>query len=572
VSAGLLGEGVKVVFDADVPHADLTNRVMHLRPLPEEISEEALLHLRADCDHEMGHFGFTDPKALENCAEAKTRPIVRLLGNAIEDGYIERRVSERWLGCAQNLAASNAAIRRELREKFESEDLAEDDILNARRALAVSGLTILAFGGTLEEVYATFGDEIAPLYVSVADILPKLSEVKSTRDSMRLAVELANRWRWGRDEEPPAPKPPIEVPPGAGSSITGGGAGGQGGGVATRVELEHERRVAEAIEPTLVGDMRKHHIAEHAFVDHYRYRAYTDEDVVEVLQPVADASAVAAFVKSVRHVVPSLRRRLIMEFSGIGQRFHRNRKRGEFDQRAAHKVRLGSEHVFRVKAPRIVVDADVELLVDISGSMCRGIRGKRVPKLHVAAQAATAFSMVLDKLRIAHECAAFTTQTRFSDRFGYSLGDDEHEYERTRPLRLILAKPAGMRFRQCRGRFAALAAFEECCDNVDGESVMWAAQRLAARNRRGMKPILIVFSDGWPASSPEEFSVLNAHLKRTVERVSAAGITVIGVGIASDAVAKFYPEHIVIEDVSDLVGTSYRLIRAALRGARRRAS
>ena len=41
VSAGLLGEGVKVVFDAEIPHADLTNRVMHLRPLPDEVSEEA---------------------------------------------------------------------------------------------------------------------------------------------------------------------------------------------------------------------------------------------------------------------------------------------------------------------------------------------------------------------------------------------------------------------------------------------------------------------------------------------------------------------------------------------------
>jgi len=536
VSAGLIGEGVKVVFDAEVPHADLKNRVMHLRPLPEEVSEEALLHLRADCDHEMGHFGFTDPKALEPI----TRQIVKLIANAIEDGFIEKKVSERWLGCSQNLAASNAQLRAEIRAKFTGA-LPPEERENGRRALAINGLQMLTFGQSLDEVYATFGRSFEKLYEPVADLLPKLPLVAHTRDSVTLATEFADRWRWGKPEPPVLPIPVPGKP---------------------ESEWRREDKVARKLEPHIVGAQRKAAIAEQPFTDHYRYRAYTNEDVVEDLAPVTDPALVARFVNSVRHVVPPLRRRLIMEFSGRGHRFLANQKRGEFDQRAAHRVALGSERVFRQKLPEIVLDADVSLLVDASGSM----HGDRI---HIAAQAACAFSMVLDLLDVPHEAGAFTTTTELPTRL--RLYDWQEHYERIRPLRHLVVKPAALTFRQCRGRFAALAGHQLLIENCDGESVMWAAQRLKARARPGMMPILIVFSDGLPCSSPEDARVLAQHLKRTIERVEAAGITCIGVGIVSEWVKHFYRHHAVIKNVTDLVETAYDVVRDALRAARRRA-
>lgn len=551
MSASLIGEDVKVIFDAETPYADLEHRVMHLRPLPEEVSDEALLHLRADCDHEMGHFGFTDPKALT----PDIRPIVKLIANAIEDGFIERKVSDRWLGCAQNLAGSNAALCKQLREKF-SDNVDPSELDNALRALAINGLQILSFGGTLQEVYDTFGDEIAPLYVPVADLLPRLAHVKRTQDSVYLARQLADRWRWGRPD-PPAPKLAKSASVGA----RGSGSPLGGDEEMTVEELEAETLIAEAMEPSIIGELRKAKIRNQTFVDHYRYRAFTDDDQEEELAPTEDADAVGAFVDSVRHVVPPLRRRLIMEFSGVGDRFQRNLKRGELDQRALHKVAFGSDRVFRQKVPKVVVDADVTLLVDASGSML-GRVGEHTTKLHVAAQTACAFSMVLDHIGVPHECAAFSTSSGMSRAYA-SFG----EYERLRPLRHYIVKPAGRTFRQSRAHFAALAAHARCYENIDGESVLWAARRLAARNRPGMKPILIVVSDGWPASSPENHSVLNTHLKRTVERIEKAGIACVGIGIGTDSVKRFYKTFTVIDDVSDLVGTSYSVIRAALRGA-----
>lgn len=541
VSAGLLGEGVRVVFDATTPYADLTNRVMHLRPLPEEVSAEALLHLRADCDHEMGHFAFTSARALEGI----TRPIVKLIANAIEDGVIERKVSDRWFGCAQNLAASNAQIRAELREKL-------NEPVNGLRALAINGLQMLAFGNTLDEVYTAFGDEIAALYEPVADLIPRLSLIANTHETVAIAAEFADRWRWGRTEPPSA-------------------SGEDGLASQPRrpdSEWHREDAVARRLSDDLVGSARKVSIAEESFVDHYRYRPYTDEDRIEPLQPSADSAAATAFVAGVRHVVPALRRRLVMEFSGIGQRYQRNCRRGELDQRALHKVRLGSDRIFRAKVPEIVLDADVTLLVDASGSMGGAVGTSGRSQLYVAAQAACAFSMVLDLLHVPHECVAFTTAVKFGQQAGRGWAE---RYERVRPLRHIIVKPAARTFRQCRSHFASLAELRPLVENCDGEAVMWAAQRLATRSRVGMKPILIAFSDGSPQSEPEDSTVLNTHLKRVIERVEAAGITCVGIGIASAAVAKFYRNHAVIDDVNDLVKTSYEVVRTALRAARRRA-
>jgi len=134
----------------------------------------------------------------------------------------------------------------------------------------------------------------------------------------------------------------------------------------------------------------------------------------------------------------------------------------------------------------------------------------------------------------------------------------------------LVIKSADQRWRHAKDSFTALSHWDGCCENIDGESIMWAARRLAARNRRGMKPIMIVFSDGSPSSMPENDVALATHLRRTVERIESAGIATVGVGICTRAVEQFYPRFTVIQQVVDLVGTSYTVIRDALRSARRR--
>lgn len=90
-------------------------------------------------------------------------------------------------------------------------------------------------------------------------------------------------------------------------------------------------------------------------------------------------------------------------------------------------------------------------------------------------------------------------------------------------------------------------ASERMGANADGESLMWAADRLLQRKEK--KKVLIVFSDGQPAACTHGDHV--KLLKDTVNNLSSV-CDVHGIGIESDAVKHYYPSHDVINDVSQL--------------------
>jgi cobaltochelatase CobT len=177
-------------------------------------------------------------------------------------------------------------------------------------------------------------------------------------------------------------------------------------------------------------------------------------------------------------------------------------------------------------------------------------------RLFVAAQAAAAVSSALDDLQVPNEVLAFTTSRRTPAR---TAG-----FDRVRALRHLIIKPYNKPFRSCRDKFIALAFFEHCSENIDGEAILWAAKRMLSKPKCGDRPVLMVFSDGEPASTPESNAVLAAHLKRSIARVEASGIEVFGIGTGSDAVSGFYTNSVAVYDVSNLLSTFYDLLKKVL--------
>ena len=185
--------------------------------------------------------------------------------------------------------------------------------------------------------------------------------------------------------------------------------------------------------------------------------------------------------------------------------------------------------------------------------------------IELAAASAASFSQVLDGLNVRHEVLAFTT------------GDDvessavsavrEGKFDRVTPLLHVVVKPEGKSFHSCREDFAKLAYRSPLNQNVDGEAVVWAAQRLNAMRKPGDKAALIVFSDGMPASLWEKRGKLNDHLKDAVKRVSDAGIEPIGVGIMSGSVRRFYPKNVVVHEISELSGELMTILGEVLAGS-----
>lgn len=323
-----------------------------------------------------------------------------------------------------------------------------------------------------------------------------------------------------------------------------------GGGYGASASLN----LAEEASKMGIAEIRKDMVAGKKFNYPDRYTVDTSEDVYETLDADVDESSRERFHKDLKSLVPLLRRRMQMEFQAPVKVYSRRQKKGKIDGRSLWKHGMGSEKLFQRRLPRPEVHADLVLLIDISGSMGGS-------KVYLAAQAAAAFSQVLDLIGVRHEVLAFTTAHR------HRRGNLRKGMSRTEPLHHITVKPINKSFHACSDNFVHLAeGGVGMHNNVDGEAVMWAAQRLCEFQQDGAKKALVVFSDGYPAAHCSGGgATLRGHLETTVKKIEEAGIPVAGVGIHSSAVEHFYPRNVVVEDLDNLGGDFLTLIREILR-------
>lgn len=218
------------------------------------------------------------------------------------------------------------------------------------------------------------------------------------------------------------------------------------------------------------------------------------------------------------------------------------------------------DRAFRRRQESRVNDVAVTLLVDCSGSMTRS------NKIKTACYAAYALGVVLERIRVSSEVLGFTTSR---DSFPHEESIEQKklgvEYARHEAIVMPIFKGFSERMTPLiKTRIAQMAEMESglsMCNNVDGESVQIAAQRLSQRTEK--RKILIVLSDGYPSSSGND-ATLKKHLLKSVLEVQKAGIDVLGIGIKSDAVKKFYPKSVVLQNVSDLPTTVIGEIRRLL--------
>jgi cobalamin biosynthesis protein CobT len=88
--------------------------------------------------------------------------------------------------------------------------------------------------------------------------------------------------------------------------------------------------------------------------------------------------------------------------------------------------------------------------------------------------------------------------------------------------------------------------------NSDVEAVRMAATHL--RHRPENRKIMFVLSDGYPevtctlGGSNHQYQ----QLRNEIERMGMHGIECVGLGIQSDAVSRFYPRYVVVNDLDDL--------------------
>ena len=283
----------------------------------------------------------------------------------------------------------------------------------------------------------------------------------------------------------------------------------------------------------------------------------TEFDLITDLTGLGDAGAWRNLRALARAETAPLTARLERALKADEQtHWKREQERGEIDRPALAKlvVSPGYRTPFRVKRTTEGRDAAVTLLIDRSGSMA----GR---KIDLARLCAAALCDALMQLSFACEVLGYSSVESPEMRSFYEQklveGADLSRYNR-RIERLDL---------QVYKRFGSnnpvgLGAIDCGHENPDGEALAWAAQRLVAQ--RAGRRILMVLSDGYPATGDGHPVILRTDLQARIEEITKSGIELIGVGLLDEAVEKFYAHNIVVRKLDELPTMAFAVLSKLL--------
>lgn len=236
--------------------------------------------------------------------------------------------------------------------------------------------------------------------------------------------------------------------------------------------------------------------------------------------------------------------------------WNREQERGEIDRPALARLATSPAYrtPFRIRRITKGRDAAVTLLIDRSGSMAG-------QKIQLARLCAAALCDALVQLGFDCEVLGYSSIDSADLQRVYAralaAGTDLRGYNRfVERLDLQIYKRFGA------ADLTGLAAVECGHENPDGEALAWAAGRLA--EHRAERRILMVLSDGYPATGDGDPAILRDDLRQRAAAVQKMGIELLGVGILDDAVQSFYPRHIVVRKLNDLPSEAFSALSKML--------
>jgi cobalamin biosynthesis protein CobT len=296
-----------------------------------------------------------------------------------------------------------------------------------------------------------------------------------------------------------------------------------------------------------------------AMAKHAEYLVYsTDQDIIETMKVGSGYkdTMLTGLQDAVDHMVGPLQKDLERAIAAKSlSHWNPGHRSGRLNAAALSRLAVNDPRVFRRKTETTTKDVAVQLVVDMSGSM----DGE---KITTAAQSAYALAATLDRIGITSEVICFTTGMGYCGDLSTLHAEEAkigRKFSRAEQLYMPILKGAGERMStDVKKRFAWLPHCSSLRNNVDGESVQIAGHRLLSRKEKGK--ILIVLSDGAPHAYGET-RTLGPHLKKVVENLTRAGVKVIGIGIQSSEVRKYYPKNFMINNVSELPSVVMKELR-----------
>jgi len=295
----------------------------------------------------------------------------------------------------------------------------------------------------------------------------------------------------------------------------------------------------------------------------FEYKHFTDrfDEVIEAPE-LCDAeeldrlrsyldSQLAGLQSVVTKLANRLQRRLMAQQN---RSWDFDQEEGLLDAARLARVVISPGHSLSYKVERDTEfkDTVVTLLIDNSGSM----RGRPIS---IAAISADILARTLERCGVKTEILGFTTRAWKGGQSREAwLADGKPPHPgRLNDLRHIVYKKADEPWRRARRNLGLMMREGLLKENIDGEALLWAHQRLLGRpeDRR----ILMVISDGAPVDdstlSVNSAGYLESHLRRVIDWIEKQSpVQLAAIGIGHD-VTRYYRRSVTIMDVEQLGGT-----------------
>ena len=543
--------GYNVVFHSNKIEVDKKKKIVYLPSVPDNVEDGYLKLLRGFTDHEVAHILFTELDTVKIPEDMSDDPKVREIAsevlNALEDGRVNACIADSFVGSKINIEHLSNTVISDLEKK------GKDVGFNA----LMIGLYWLCYD---YEKAKGFFEKAGVFYKAVSDLIEEARGVKSATEVREVAVKMAKRLKDLVRDGGSGEKSGKKRERGESDNGKGGSGGSEGSGEIDdfdefdsdegddKEDEKKEKKINEDIDGfSKAFEKLNKKMSEKLNKDYLAqpYHPYTGFDEVKYVRGSLKAISYFEICEKVQ-IVNVLRKKLLRKFMGYGMKETRYLESGKLDSRCLVQAYLGSKRVFESRVRRKKQSIAVSLLVDQSGSM----NGE---KIRLAADTAIILAETFDLLKVPFEILGFTAQWSLESKH---FRNSHMEYNRVIPLKHYIYKRFNDKFRYNAGNLKLL--YRAYIENTDGESVLWAAKRLALRKEKNK--FLFVMSDGEPCNSDTFDNILKVHLKDVVKKIVMAGIYVVGIGIAIGRVKDYYPHYIVVNSVEQLPYKVYNVM------------
>lgn len=602
---------INVVFEGDGARTDHQTVYLPALPMGVEVDEKSQKIIRGYSDHEAGHIRHTDRQVLlDHLPLFEANPKLHRIWNGLEDVWLERRVIAEYPGSRENIRETAVSVdEAALRGFAETDPKWKEDVFVGPAAITWEGRRDYGHDTglkCLERVTQELRDHVK-VWVKALD------KCESTSDVLELAKHVHGVMQNPLPKVPVEPPPPKggggEDGEGEGVDEGEGEDEGDGGKPGVPGEKEGESKTkakggGEEDDKEVVSGDRQTEEGGHEAGDRGKteddygymefdlksavereiggivasgkgskaYRPYsTAQDKVHTRHDADDKYAPSSsFGKSMRRLArdyPSRYADRMARVSGNINVVRRKLERslmaqmnrawtgghvhGRLDPKRLVAAYKGSDTVYKLRDPAPELDTAVEILVDLSGSMCG-------EKAALAADVCVVLGEVLSKSGVPFEITGFNNRSDTvvvnpktgakETVYAHDIQEEHPGFHRYEPLDVYVFKAFDERYAEAKVHVAHLDQHADG-NNSDSDALLMVVPRLEARHEK--RKVFMVLSDGHPAFVGDAHKGMR-HLEQVVKDMSGRGIECIGIGILDGSVSRFYPRHVVVNNLEDL--------------------